>query len=159
MTNKWSTTVTELLGVLRQALAAVVPAVEAVRIPWREGEAYDDWDNIAACLYDKIVVRPLEYSSEVVKGTILPKYDMIYPSYGDAFILVEGGGIPAGTLAAFVGFAAISPNFDGVKWVKVSPSGEVSDQKIGYLPYADCHFFLVRDTRERTKVHALTIEI
>lgn len=160
MNTPWSTTLTELLGVLRQALAALVPVAEKARIPWRDGEAYDDWDAIAACLYDNLVVRPISCAAEVEPGITLPKYDMLYPSYRGAFIQVEGGGVPEGVTAVFVGFGGLSADFGTVKWTRVLPSGEVAEEKIQLSSYDACKFHLVHGEGERrVRLHALTIDM
>jgi hypothetical protein len=160
MNAPWRTTLTDLLGVFRQGLVALVPVAEKARMPWRDGEAYDDWDAIAECLYDNLVVRAVVYAREGGREVRLPKYDMVCPSYKGAFIQVEGGSVPEGTTAAFVGFAAVSPDFASVKWVRVLPSGDVPNQKVEYSPCDACKFCLVRgEANERTRIHALTIEV
>jgi hypothetical protein len=43
MTNKWKTSVTELLAIFRGALLAIIPWLDRANIKWKEGgEAYDD---------------------------------------------------------------------------------------------------------------------
>jgi hypothetical protein len=129
-------------------------------MPWRDGDAYDDWDAIAGCLYDNIVVRSICYSKEAGQIVPLPKYGLVYPSYKDAFILVEGNGVPEGVLAAFVGFAGTSPEFTNVKWVKVLPSGDAQEQKIEHSPFDSCRFYLVQGRiDEMMKVHKMTIRL
>lgn len=161
MSASWSTTVTALLGILRQALAALVPIAAQARVPWRDGEAYDDWDAIAECLYDNLVVRAISCAAEGGQNIVLPKYDMVYSSYKDAFIQVEGGGVPEGITAVFVGFAGASPDFTNVKWVRMLPSGDVTEQqKIEYSPYDACRFYLVYGKcMEKKRLHALTIRV
>lgn len=65
MSGSWSTTITELLGTLRQALTVLVPVAEKIRMPWRDGEAYDDWDAIAECLYDNLVVHSIAWATQI----------------------------------------------------------------------------------------------
>ena len=43
--------VVELLSAFRGALIALVPIMDQVGIKWRDEDAYDDWDDIAATLY------------------------------------------------------------------------------------------------------------
>lgn len=160
MSASWSTTLTDLLGILRQALAALVPIAEKGRVPWRDGEAYDDWDAIAGCLYDNLVVRAISCATEGGPDIELPKYDMVYPSYEHTFIQVEGGGIPSGITAVFVGFAGTSPDFVDVKWVRMPPSGNVAGQNVEYSPYDSCKFYLIHGKgEERRKIHEFVIEI
>lgn len=160
MNTSWNTTVTEVLGIFRQALAALVPMAEKARMPWRDGEAYDDWDSIAGCLYTNIVARAISCAREGGSDIELPSYDMVYPSYKDAFIQVEGGGVPEGVTAVFIGFAGVSRDFVAVKWVRMLPSGEVPEPNIEYSPYEACEFYLVHGKgTERKRIHTLTVEI
>ena len=76
----WQTSLTELLGIFRQALSVLVPIVEQAKISWREGEAYDDWDGIASSLFENIVVNSLEFAQEISFDLRMPKYDLLYPS-------------------------------------------------------------------------------
>jgi hypothetical protein len=62
MAATWHTTVSELMGAFRRALVALVPSMDAARIPWRPPNAYDDWEEIAACLYKNVVTRSISWS-------------------------------------------------------------------------------------------------
>lgn len=158
MSAEWTTSVTELLSFLQQALVALVPIAEKARIPWQDGQAYDDWDAIAGCLYDNLVVKTISCAVESGPDLELPKYDMVYPTYQGAYIQVEGDGIPPDVIAVFVGFAGTSTTFARVKWVGMHASGEVPEAKPYYAPYDACKFYLVQvKDMEKKKTHALTI--
>ena len=43
-------------------------------MPWREPNNYDDWDSIAVAIYESVVSRSLEESSESDKFDAVPKY-------------------------------------------------------------------------------------
>lgn len=45
--NNWKTSESELLTIFSGALLAIIPWLEKAKIKWKEGEAYNDWDNIA----------------------------------------------------------------------------------------------------------------
>lgn len=75
---------TDVLLTLREALIALVPTMERARIPWREAEAYDDWDAIATVLYERLVVGTLAAGlsgDDQERGLSLPPYDLLVPSY------------------------------------------------------------------------------
>lgn len=55
MSEKWNTSVTELIMVFRGALISIIPWLERAKIYWKNGESYDDWDNIVNALYENIV--------------------------------------------------------------------------------------------------------
>src|ERR1700754_5073986 len=83
------TTVGQLLLVFRDALRALVPHVERVRIEWRDGSAYDDWDEIAQTLYEKIIVSSLQWSIPEAdrEHCELPDYNTAYASYAGKTVI------------------------------------------------------------------------
>jgi hypothetical protein len=86
----WRTTVTEIILIFRDALRALVPHVTKARIEWHEHAAYDDWDDIADVLFQKIVVASVLWAlSEVDRSGIdFAAYDMMYESYAEKGIIV-----------------------------------------------------------------------
>lgn len=127
---------TELLDVLRSGLAALVPVVERASIPWTEGDAYDDWEAIASTLYEQIVVNTIRNAEEVADDLKLPKYDLVYPSYGStAYIEVLGDGE---VLGPFVGFEAIDPQFTKVKYAVSDAEGAVDTNMTRSFAFSGC---------------------
>jgi hypothetical protein len=125
---EWATTVDELIELFHRALVGLVPIAEQARIPWREGEAYDDWDAIASVIYENLVMRSLQHSQVGLRAQKFAPYDTVLASY-DAlgFIAVRAPGIPTGDVAAFVGFAGLSESFPAIKHVRLSqPGGKAS---------------------------------
>src|SRR5512143_2384891 len=101
--EQWTTSVSDLLGLFRDALVALVPIAERARIRWRDGEAYDDWDAIASAIFDNLVVRSLNYSDALPQPTQFAGYDTVLPSYRNVtFLSVAGPDIPPGVRAAFI---------------------------------------------------------
>lgn len=82
-------TVNEILANFRQTLIALTPAFQKVNIPWRNPDAYDEWDHVASGLFNALVVEVLRWS----RGTSLedsfrmPKYDVILESYRGLCVL------------------------------------------------------------------------
>ena len=50
--EKWNTSIKELLLNYMGALQAIIPWLEKSRIPYLEGESYDEWDAITSTLYE-----------------------------------------------------------------------------------------------------------
>lgn len=156
MGEHWRTTVADLLELFRRGLRAMVPVAQDARIPWRAGEAYDQWDAIAGCLYQQIVVDAVRHAEEVAPGLVLPPYDMLCPRYEDAFIEVRSPSIPATALAAFIAFSGKSAEFEVVRCAGVLPSGEVARERADHeIPYEECRFALRMPDGRR--LEALTI--
>ncbi len=158
---RWDTTVQEIVLILRDALSALIPIAERANLPWRDGEAYDDWDAIASILYERIVVGSIVHAVGTGSGLALPKYDLVYPSYtSHDLISVELAGVPEGTIAVFIGFAGTQDGFTHVKWVSVTQSGQVVDPTIHVTAYADCSFILLqRTSQSRIRVSDISVEL
>ena len=54
-------TVTSVLLNFRDSLRVLLPMVERVDIPWRRGDAYDEWDAITSVLFNKLVQEVLRW--------------------------------------------------------------------------------------------------
>jgi len=106
----WRSTITELIGIFRESLEALIPAMEKARIPWREGEAYDDWDEIANTLFKSIVINSL---AEELSGALhLSEYDVHYEDYSKRSFLQVA--TDSGDRTAFVKFAMVDRPFDSI---------------------------------------------
>lgn len=82
-------TVTSVLLNFRAALLSIVPMVEQVNIAWKRPDAYDEWDEIATTMFDKLVVDVLRWSlpEEIQEGFCLPSYDLLLPTYEEVSTL------------------------------------------------------------------------
>lgn len=128
MDTTWSTTVSEVVDVFRNALIAIVPWLEKARIGWREGDAYDDWDNISNALYENIVCSSL--FGEVAQEYDIVGYDFITNDYSRVnFILVRTGQYEGNDLA-FVSFQSIDRPMDMIKVAVLEKSGSVVERKL-----------------------------
>lgn len=123
MNNNWKTTVNELLLIFRGALMAVIPWLEKAKIKWKEGEAYDDWDNIAASLYQNIVCSSL--TGEVSSDYSIAKYNFHYEDY----LLIDFIQVRSKSYSdknfAFVSFQSNSSPLDTVKVAELNKSDKV----------------------------------
>lgn len=130
----WRTTVDQLLATFRDALRALVPHVEKVRIEWRDHSAYDDWDQTAQTLYEEVVVSSIlwAFTEEEREHCQLPDYNMTYSSYADKTVIAVN---LHSTSARFVfhSFAAEKGPFDRVRACRVDAAGQVLDEEFVLL--------------------------
>ncbi len=124
MPSTWHTSVNELLHVFQQSLTALLPVMEKAHIAWREGDAYDDWDEISQVLYRNIVGRSLAFasSSEADLDTILPHYDGICDSYAN-LNRIEVYGPDEENKGVFVALSTNEQPFDTVDFVPLGSDG------------------------------------
>lgn len=123
----WEVSVSDLIAIFREALLALVPQMEKARIPWREGEAYDDWDDIATSLYTSIVARSVQNSLQARPGVDLPPYDLLEESYADSAyieVIIKA----TQTRFAFVALTTGRDPFDTVRAVPVATGARVEDE-------------------------------
>ena len=122
----WETTVSHLVLVFRDALRALVPHVERVRIEWRESSAYDDWDEIAQTLYETIVVASVLWAmpEDERERCRFAEYNMIYASYAGKTVIAVNG-TSAGERLVFHSFATEKEPFDRARVCRVDVDGRV----------------------------------
>lgn len=130
--------VTELMDVLRSGLAALVPVVERIGIPWTEGDGYDDWDAIASTLYDQLVVNTIRNASGIDATIDVARYDIIYPSYRELAHLEVVSPQTAEVLGVFVGFEAIERDFTRVKYAVYTAIGTVDTTTTRSVAFSEC---------------------
>ncbi|MBB5295862.1 hypothetical protein E5F05_10330 [Deinococcus metallilatus] len=101
---------TELMEVFREALIALIPALERARIAWRSPEAYDDWDAIAETLFEQIVVNSIRHGlAEDYQEVRLNRWGL---KIGLDWIEVVPQGGAAGHRLAVVAFETRQAPFD-----------------------------------------------
>ncbi len=120
----WQTTVDHLMLTFRDALRALVPHVERARIEWRDGSAYDDWDEIAQTLYEKIVVGSVRWAmpEHLREASKFPHYNMTYDSYAEMTVVVVNR-IANEERLVFHSFATETEPFDQVRLYRVGKDG------------------------------------
>jgi hypothetical protein len=115
-------TLTKLLRLLGESLAALVPFVEQAAIPWRDAEAYDEWDGIADALYNAFVESSIRDSTIGINAYPLPRYGMRYYTYHDRSRLWLYD--PSGQRFVFFSFTSVAEPFDSV----LCMPGEATDR-------------------------------
>jgi hypothetical protein len=135
----WQTTVTDLIGVLQSSFRALIPSLERAKIPWREGEAYDDWDAIASVLFEQFVLRAIRWSlpPEDAERLQVPRYDMLYPDYSEMSFLarkVESGSPP---FDVFHSLATTTEPFDTVRFIRLDGQSRQLTGTLRSAPFED----------------------
>ena len=81
--TKWTTSIDELIALFSDAICALVPIAERAHMPWKEPDAYDDWDLICEAIYRSIVIRSIECAEEIGAFLPVPSYDRRINSYAE----------------------------------------------------------------------------
>lgn len=146
--NKLVISVQDLIEVFRGALIALIPFLDRVKIEWRQGQSYDDWDNISLSLYQNIVCASLvgEVSSEYK----IAQYDFLYPNYDSLDFLRAKWKLQSEKNFVFVSFQSDLAPLDSVKVAEVDKTNKV----IGYATfrYEDVEFSLIKNVSERKEI-------
>jgi hypothetical protein len=138
----WRTQVGFLMTRLRDALLALIPIAESVKIGWTEGESYDEWDRITQALYESICLDAIAYSTvEGADSASFPKYGLLYRDYSSYSVIgVQSSQLPEGDFH-FLRFSTSALPFDSVRCV-----GRAQVENLIDVPVESCDFFVrIRD--------------
>ncbi len=81
----WRTTVTDVVGVFRDALIALLPSLERARIPWRDGAASDDFDRLAQAAYDTYVLSAFRFGLTTDEEAVhVPPWGLHVTTYAES---------------------------------------------------------------------------
>ena len=159
----WTTRVERLMSIFRDSLLALIPHLEAARIPWREDEAYDEWDNIAGALFENIVLRSLRWGLGDL-GT-----DLTFPSFGHvhendasrAVIEVFVGEPPESPEWAFMRLGSKKDPLDRILCLRMAQDGKVLADEVRILPFANTSYRVwLRDGDQlKGPIDGLSIEL
>lgn len=118
-------TITDLVMNFRAGLLGLVPCFERVGIPWRRPEAYDEWDNCAAAVYQALIVEPVRSTLPEAEreGFNLPGYDMLLPTYAGVSVIEVLPARPDATMKVFHALGTASSPFDVVELRSVRRDG------------------------------------
>lgn len=148
MSNNWKTSVTELLAIFRGALLSIIPWLEKAKIKWKEGEAYDDWDNIAESLYSNIVCSSL--TGEVASEYRIAKYNFNYDDYASINFIEVRDKENYEKKFAFVAFQSNFSPLDNVKVAELDKSNKVVDYT--NLNFDGLEFVFVKNNNGKKEV-------
>lgn len=133
----WRTQIDHLIDVFRSSLLDLIPHLEAAQIPWREEEAYDEWDSITSVLFENIVLRPIRWGiAGGSRDLALPAYGHIHEDYGErALIEVFNGESQEAMKWIFLRLASEESPLDSVKCLGLGADGEVSIGESRTIPF------------------------
>lgn len=156
MSEKWNTSVTELIMVFRGALISIIPWLERAKIYWKNGESYDDWDNIVNALYENIVFSTL--IGVVEKKYNIAKYNFTYNDYSTIDFLGVRDKNYYEKKYVFIAFQSNLTPFDLVSVAELDNEERV----IGYsnLKFDDSEFVFVKSIGgKRTVNEKIEVEL
>ena len=79
--SKLATSVNELVLLFSDAMRVLIPIAERAHMPWKEPDAYDDWDHICEAIYRSMVISSIEHADEIGKFMPILDYDRRTSSY------------------------------------------------------------------------------
>ena len=151
--SKWNTSIKELLLNYKGALHSLIPWLEKSNIPFKEGDAYDEWDTITSTLFETIVINSINYSNELMDKKPFPKYDFHYQDYDNLnFILCENP-IGKNEFLAFVSFS-VEDNFEMINICNVAKDSLIVISR-SKLKLSDANFYL----NQKIPIENITIEL
>ncbi|GGO40280.1 hypothetical protein [Deinococcus humi] len=142
MEERWHVTVNELITVFRDALIALIPSLEQARIPWRDSEAYDDFDKIARTLFETYVLSALRWGlPDPEQHVHVPPWNLHGGSYrgSDWIEVVPEAEVRGGHHLALIGFSSRISPYDTVQAQPLDGVGEVQGDSI-QLPFDGAQF-------------------
>ncbi|MDX2282733.1 MAG: hypothetical protein NW241_01165 [Bacteroidia bacterium] len=148
MSNNWKTSVTELLAIFRGALLSIIPWLEKAKIKWKEGEAYDDWDNITESLYANIVCSSM--TGEVASEYRVAKYNFNYDDYASIDFIEVKDKDNSEKRFVFVAFQSSFTPLDSIKVAELDKANKV----VGYtnLKFDSLEFVFVKNINGKREV-------
>jgi hypothetical protein len=123
----WATTVTEVLMIFRDGLAALIPTMERAKLSWREGEAYDEWDEIAQSLFKSIVITALQWglTQDEYTDVCVPAYGTLYDNYSEfSFLELTDESTDSEDHLLFHSFGSREHPLDTIKCIEISSEGD-----------------------------------
>lgn len=156
MSNNWKTSVTELLAIFRGALLSIIPWLEKAKIKWKEGESYDDWDNISESIYMNIVCSSL--IGDVASEYGIAKYNFDYNDYTPINFIEVRDKDNSEKKFAFVAFQSNFSPLDSVKVAELDKMNKV----VGYtnLKFDSLQFVFVKNINgEREVIDSLEVAL
>ncbi len=118
--------------------------VQRMDIPWRRGDAYDEWDAITSVLFNKLVQEVLRWHlpEDNQADFDLPEYDLLLSTYaGLATLEVVHPSLHPGRWV-FHAFGTDSDPFDVVEVRFLSADGLPASEGLKTCPVEGAMFFL-----------------
>lgn len=121
--------------------------MEKAHIRWKDGEAYDDWDNISECLYKNIVCSSL--IGKTMSDNLMAEYNFQYENYS-LLNFIEVCDASSDKKLIFIAFVSNVSLFDSIKTAEVDQDNKV----VGYreLKYENLNFVFVRKSKDKEEI-------
>jgi len=129
--------VTELVGLFRAALLAILTVMDKSRIKWREGQSYDPWEDIEQTLYESIIGSCVDNATSINPIVRLASYRLEQPTYADKSFLVPSDN----KSAALLRLTTRSEPFDEAFFLELGSDLTLSKSRIR-RPLAGIQFLL-----------------
>lgn len=123
MKNIWNTSTNHLIDIFKGAIIALIPWLENAKINWKDGDAYDDWDNIVNVLFENIVCSSI--IGEVSENHSIAKYNYFYDDYANVDFIIIKSDYYKNEKLAFISFQSVSNPFDSIKIAILNSSYKV----------------------------------
>jgi hypothetical protein len=135
--------VTFVIFIFRESLLAIIPFFEQLRTPWREPEAYDEWDDVASALFNGLVKSSMIHGVpiEETDGIAIADYDLLLDDYSRvSFFSLKHLDNQKGALCLFHSFATALRPLDTIRYRRVGSDGRVLDPRIETCSIEDALF-------------------
>jgi len=133
----WRTSVNELIALFRDSILALLPSLQKAQIPWRDIDAYDQWDEISETLYKVLVLDAIQWALNDHEMNV-PRYGFKIDDYSSrSFIGVRS---PAGERTAFQLLDANNDRFDMVACRELTADFRIVEGDALYVPLSQCDF-------------------
>lgn len=115
-------TIESVMRNFRDSLRAVIPMFEKVELPWKEPDAYDQWDDVATALYNGLVATTVNFVLEGRGELRLPRYNWQEPTYANLSFIGEA---ERGERTPLVCLQTSSEPFDMCAFANLSEAGGI----------------------------------
>ena len=123
------------------ALRSLLPHADAVCLPWRDGENYDEWEAIASALFESLVVFPIRTSLDERSWSEIkfPPYEMLQRDVATLSVLEVLPKLDSGT-RVFYGLSSAMHPFDSCRWYSALADGTLASKELRTTPLDECEF-------------------
>ncbi|MBW4721333.1 hypothetical protein [Saccharothrix obliqua] len=142
--------VSDLLGAFRDALIALVPIADRLKMGWRDGDQHRDWENMAEAVFNACVRGPIEADEGRWNDEYrLPRYDIDDSMYStSSWIRLTAD--DRESLVVFVRLVSAGGPFDAVEGVELDPVTLVPRGRV-VVGFEGCGFTFVRRSGARSE--------
>lgn len=123
-------TTSDLIGIFREGLVALIPVADRARIAWRGPAVYDPWEDVERALFASIVASVVE-NAVPDPPRPLPKYGLVYGSYADLSFFTDQTARLGGERLVFLALTTAQEPFDTIRFLDVDaafvPTGRTVD--------------------------------